>query len=378
MSMNKIQMVDLKGQYQKIKEEVNDSISEVIESSAFINGPKVKEFQKHLEEYLKVKHVIPCGNGTDALQIALMSLGLKPGDEVITADFTFIATVEVVALLGLKLKFIDVDPDTFNLDTKQLEDAITPDTKAIVPVHLFGQAADMEEIMRITEKYNLFVIEDTAQAIGADYTFENGITKKLGTIGTAGCTSFFPSKNLGGYGDGGAVYTNDDKLAEKIRQIANHGSKVKYFHDEIGVNSRLDSIQAAILDVKLKYLDKYAEARQKAAAFYDNAFKNCEKIQIPVRNKKSTHVFHQYTIKLKNTDRNGLKEFLNNNGIPAMIYYPYPLHLQKAYKYLGYKENDFPVTEELSKLVLSLPMHTELDEEQLKFITEKVKEYVGR
>ncbi len=376
--MNKIQMVDLKGQYQKIKNEINDSISEVIESSAFINGPKVKEFQTNLEKYLNVKHVIPCGNGTDALQIALMSLGLKPGDEVITSDFTFIATVEVVALLGLKLKFVDVNPDTFNLDVKQTEKAITPKTKAIVPVHLFGQAADMEEIMKIAEKNNLFVIEDTAQAIGADYTFDNGTTKKLGTIGTIGCTSFFPSKNLGCYGDGGALYTNNDKLAEKIRQIANHGSKIKYFHDEVGVNSRLDAIQAAVLNVKLNYLDDYIAARQKAADYYDSAFKNCEKIQIPAGNKKSTHVFHQYTIKVKGIDRDGLKEYLNSNDIPAMIYYPYPLHLQKAYKYLGYKENDFPVTEELSKTVLSLPMHTELTEKQLKYITQKVLEYARR
>jgi len=376
--MNKIQMVDLKGQYQKIKNEINDSISEVIESSAFINGPKVKEFQHNLENYLKVKHVIPCGNGTDALQIALMALGLKPGDEVITSDFTFIATVEVVALLGLKLKFVDVNPDTFDLNVKQVEEAITSKTKAIVPVHVFGQAADMESIIKIAEKHNLFVIEDTAQAIGADYTFENGVTKKLGTIGTVGCTSFFPSKNLGCYGDGGALYTDDDKLAEKIKQIANHGSKIKYFHDEIGVNSRLDSIQAAVLNVKLNYLDDYAKARQKAAGFYDEAFKNHSKIIIPARNKKSTHVFHQYTLKIKNADRDGLKEFLNKNEIPAMIYYPYPLHLQKAYKYLAYKENDFPVTEELSKTVLSLPMHTELSEEQLKYITEKVLEYVGK
>ncbi len=371
-------MVDLKGQYNKIKDEINDSITQVIESSAFINGPVVKEFQANLEKYLNVKHVIPCGNGTDALQIALMALGLKPGDEVITADFTFIATVEVVALLGLKLKFADVNSDTFNIDVHQIEKAITPDTKAIVPVHLFGQSADMEEIMRIAEKHNLYVIEDTAQAIGAEYTFSDGTKKKLGTIGTIGCTSFFPSKNLGGYGDGGALYTNDDKLAEKIRQIANHGSKVKYFHDEIGVNSRLDSVQAAILNVKLKYLDDYISARQKAAEFYDQAFKNNEKIQIPVRNPKSSHVFHQYTIKVTGAKRDGLKEFLNKNDIPAMIYYPYPLHLQEAYKYLAYKENDFPVTEKLSKLVLSLPMHTELDDEQLKYITEKVLEYVGK
>jgi len=373
--MERIQMVDLKGQYKKIKNEIHDSISEVIESAAFINGPKVKNFQANLEKYLDVKHVIPCGNGTDALQIALMALGLKPGDEVITSDFTFIATVEVVALLGLKLIFVDVDPETFNLNTEQVEKAITPNTKAIVPVHLFGQGADMEKIMQIAEKHNLYVVEDTAQAIGAEYTLENGTIKKLGTIGTIGCTSFFPSKNLGCYGDGGALYTNDDDLAEKIKQIANHGSKVKYFHDEIGVNSRLDSVQAAILDVKLKYLDDYIKARQTAANYYDAAFKNHPNIIIPARIEKSSHVFHQYTIKVKNIDRDGLKEFLNKNNIPAMIYYPYPLHLQKAYKYLGYKENDFPVTEGLSKTVLSLPMHTELSEEQLKYITEKVLKY---
>ncbi len=371
-------MVDLRGQYQKIKSEINNSISEVLESAAFINGPKVNVFQRNLESYLKVKHVIPCGNGTDALQTALMALNLKPGDEVITADFTFIATVEVVALLGLKLKFVDVNPETFNLDVLQIEKAITPDTKAIVPVHLFGQAADMDVIMKIAEKYNLYVIEDTAQAIGADYTLNNGETKKLGTIGTVGCTSFFPSKNLGAFGDGGALYTNDDKLAEKIRQITNHGSKVKYFHDEVGVNSRLDSIQAAILNVKLKYLDNYISARQKAAEYYDKAFQNHPNIIIPVRDEQSTHVFHQYTIKVQGIDRDGLKEFLNKNEIPAMIYYPYPLHLQNAYKYLGYIENDFPVSEELSKVVLSLPMHTELTEEQLQFITEKVLEYADR
>ncbi len=376
--MNKIQMVDLQSQYQKIKNEVNDSISEVIESSSFINGPKVKEFQHNLENYLKVKHVIPCGNGTDALQIALMALGLKPGDEVITADFTFIATVEVVALLGLKLKFVDVNPDTFNLDVAQIESAITSATKAIVPVHIFGQSSDMESIMKIAKKHHLHVVEDTAQAIGADYTFSDGTEKKLGTIGTVGCTSFFPSKNLGCYGDGGALYTNDDKLAEKIRQIANHGSKVKYFHDEIGVNSRLDSIQATVLNVKLNYLDDYISARQKAAEYYDNAFKNHPNIRIPFRDEKSTHVFHQYTIKVQNIDRDGLKEFLNSNDIPAMIYYPYPLHLQKAYQYLGYKKKDFPVTEDLSKVVLSLPMHTELTEEQLKYITEKVLEYADK
>ncbi len=371
-------MVDLKGQYNKIKKQIDDAIAEVIESSAFINGPKVKKFQSELEKYLKVKHAIPCANGTDALQIALMALGLKPGDEVITTDFTFIATVEVVALLGLKLKFVDADSDTFNIDVEQIEQAISPRTKAIVPVHLYGQAANMEQLMKIAKKHNLALIEDTAQAIGADYTFSDGVKKKLGTIGTIGCTSFFPSKNLGCYGDGGAVFTNDDLLAEKIKQIVNHGSKVKYYHDEIGVNSRLDSIQAAILDVKIKYLDDYARARQAAADYYDKAFENCPNIITPKRDKQSTHVFHQYTIKVKNIDRDGLKKFLNDNNIPAMIYYPFPLHLQKAYKHLGYKEGDFPVTEELSKIVLSLPMHTELSEEQLSYITKKVLEYANR
>ena len=376
--MDNIQMVDLKGQYNKIKPEIDTAIKNVIDSSSYINGNAVKEFTKNLESYLDVKHVIPCANGTDALQIALMALGLKAGDEVITTDFTFIATVEVVALLGLKLKFVDVDKKTFNLIPEEVEKAITPNTKAIVPVHMFGQAADMRAIMNIAKKYNLYVVEDTAQAIGGDYKCKNGQSKKLGTIGTIGCTSFFPSKNLGCYGDGGAIFTNDDELAIKLKQITNHGSKVKYYHDEIGVNSRLDSIQAAILNVKLKQLDDYILARQKAADFYDNAFKNNSKIITPGRENNSTHVFHQYTLQIEGVDRDGLKEFLNSKGIPAMIYYPYPLHLQKAYKYLGYKENDFPVTEELSNKVLSLPMHTELNEEQLKYITETVLEYANK
>ncbi len=376
--MKQIQMVDLKSQYKEIKSEIDNAIKEVIDSAAFINGSAVKNFSKNLETYLNVKHVIPCANGTDALQIALMALGLKPGDEVITSDFTFIATVEVVALLGLKLKFVDVDKNTFNLLPEEVEKAINPKTKAIVPVHMFGQNADMEEIMNIAKKHKLFVIEDTAQTIGAEYTFENGKKYKSGTIGTIGCTSFFPSKNLGAYGDGGAIFTDDDELAIKLKQITNHGSKVKYFHDEIGVNSRLDSIQAAILNVKLKYLDKYISARQEAADFYDRAFKNHPKIKIPARDKQSTHVFHQYTIQLSGIDRDALKEHLNSKDIPAMIYYPYPLHLQKAYKYLGYKENDFPITEELSNKVLSLPMHTELSYTQLKYITETVLEYAKR
>jgi len=376
--MNTIQMVDLNGQYLRIKNEVDDAVANVIASSAFINGPEVKTFQKNLEEYLDVKHVIPCGNGTDALQIALMGLGLKPGDEVITSGFTFIATVEVVALLGLKLKFVDVDPDTFNLNPKLVENAITADTKAIVPVHLFGQGADMEELINIAEKHNLFIVEDNAQAIGAEYTFDSGITKKLGTIGHVGTTSFFPSKNLGAYGDGGALFTNDDELALKFKQITNHGSKVKYYHDEVGVNSRLDTLQAAVLDIKLKYLDSYAKARQTVAELYDNAFKDHLNVKIPFRNDKSSHVFHQYTIQVNGIDRDGLKSYLNDKGIPAMVYYPFPLHLQNAYKYLGYKKNDFPVTEKLCETVLSLPMRTEMTEDQIEYITKSVLEYANR
>ncbi len=373
-----IQMVDLKGQYNKIKPEIDSAIQKVIDNTSFINGQVVKEFAKNLEKYLNIKHVIPCANGTDALQIALMSLGLKSGDEVITTDFTFIATVEVVVLLGLKLKFVDVDKKTFNLIPEEVEKAITPNTKAIVSVHMFGQGADMQKIMSIAKKHNLFVVEDTAQAIGGDYKCKNGTVKKLGTIGTIGCTSFFPSKNLGCFGDGGAIFTNDDDLAIKIKQITNHGSKVKYYHDEVGVNSRLDSIQAAILNVKLKYLDNYISARQKVADYYDKAFKDSSKIIVPERDNNSTHVFHQYTLQFEGVDRDGLKDYLNSKGIPAMIYYPYPLHLQKAYKYLAYKKNDFPITEEISNKVLSLPMHTELTNDQLEFITETVLEYVNR
>jgi len=368
-------MVDLKNQYLKIKPEIDTAIQNVIDNTAFINGAAVKSFQKSLEDYLQIKHVIPCGNGTDALQIALMALGLKPGDEVITSNFTFIATVEVVALLGLKLILVNADPDTFNLIPEQVEKAVTEKTKAIIPVHVFGQGAEMEKLMQISQKYKIPIVEDTAQAISGDYYFTDGSSKKLGTIGDIGCTSFFPSKNLGCFGDGGAIFTNNDELAGKIRQIANHGSKVKYYHDEIGVNSRLDSIQAAILDVKLKHLDSYTFARQKAADFYDNAFKNHKNIITPVRSKNSMHVFHQYTLKIIDADRDELKEFLAKRNIPAMIYYPVPLHLQKAYQNLGYKKGDFPVTEELSKIVLSLPMHTELSEEQQKYISESLLEF---
>ncbi|HOT88079.1 MAG TPA: DegT/DnrJ/EryC1/StrS family aminotransferase [Bacteroidales bacterium] len=376
--MKKINMVDLKGQYDKIKEEIDQAILKVVESTAFINGPEVKNFQQDLEKYLGVKHVIPCANGTDALQVSMMALGLKPGDEVIAPSFTFVATAEVIALLGLTPVLVDVDPHTFNIDPKAIEKAITPKTKAIVPVHLFGQCSDMDLIMDIANKHHLFVIEDNCQAIGADFISSNGSRKKAGTIGHVGCTSFFPSKNLGCYGDGGAIFTNDDQLAEKIRIVVNHGMTVRYYHDLIGVNSRLDSIQAAILKIKLKHLDEYAAARNKAASYYDSAFANNPKLKTPVRFNKSTHVFHQYTLVTNGFDRNKLPEFLQEKGIPAMIYYPVPMHLQKAYLDPRYKDGDFPVTEKLSKSVVSLPMHTELDEEQLKHITTSVLEFVNR
>jgi dTDP-4-amino-4,6-dideoxygalactose transaminase len=372
----KIQMVDLKSQYEHIKQEVDQAIQNVISATAFINGPEVKSFQAELEKYLGVKHVIPCANGTDALQIAMMALGLKPGDEVITADFTYVATAEVIALLGLKPILVDVNPDTFDIDVHAVERAITPRTKAIVPVHLFGQCADMNALMALAAKHKLFVIEDTAQAIGADYTLSNGKTQKAGTIGTVGCTSFFPSKNLGCYGDGGAIYTNDDELAKKIRMIANHGQSVQYVHDSIGVNSRLDSIQAAILRIKLRHLDQYAAARNKAAAFYDKAFHNHPKIKTPARAKNSTHVFHQYTLQLQGVDRSKLREYLTGKEIPAMIYYPIPLHMQKAYLDPRYTEGYFPVTEKLCASVISLPMHTEMDEETLQYICSSVLEFV--
>ncbi len=372
----KIQMVDLKSQYEKIKPEVDAAIQNVIDSTAFINGPEVKAFQAELEKYLAVKHVIPCANGTDALQIAMMGLGLKAGDEVITADFTYVATAEVIALLGLKPVLVDVVPNTFDIDVKAIEKAITPKTKAIVPVHLFGQCADMDAIMLLAKKHNLFVIEDNAQAIGADYKSSDGTTKKAGTIGTVGCTSFFPSKNLGCYGDGGAIFTNDDALAAKLKMIANHGQSVQYIHDSIGVNSRLDSIQAAILRIKLRSLDTYATARNKVASYYDKVFENHPKIKTPARAKFSNHVFHQYTLQLCEVDRTALREFLAAKDIPAMIYYPIPLHLQKAYLDPRYKAGDFPVTEKLCACVMSLPMHTELDEDTLKYITDSVLEFV--
>ncbi|MCE3258486.1 MAG: putative PLP-dependent enzyme involved in cell wall biosis [Bacteroidetes bacterium] len=369
-------MVDLKGQYEKIKDEVDAGIMNVINSTAFINGPAVKEFQANLEKYLGVKHVIPCANGTDALQIAMMALGLKPGDEVITADFTYVATAEVIGLLGLTPVLVDVYPDTFDIDLEAVEKSITPKTKAIVPVHLFGQCADMERLMAIAKKHNLYVIEDVAQAIGADYKFKDGTVKKAGTIGHIGCTSFFPSKNLGCYGDGGAMYTNDDDLAQKLRMIAHHGQSVQYVHDVLGVNSRLDTLQAVVLNAKLKRLDQYAAARNKAADFYDKAFAGHPKLKTPVRAKNSTHVFHQYTLQLNGVDRSKLKEALAEKGIPAMIYYPIPLHKQKAFKSDRNKDGSFPVTEKLCASVLSLPMHTELDEDTLNYITKTVLDLI--
>ena len=370
--MKKIQMVDLSGQYEKIQAEVDQAVLNTIRSCAFINGPEVKSFQSELESYLKVKNVIPCANGTDALQVAMMALNLQPGDEVITASFTYVATAEVIALLKLKPVLVDVLPGTFLIDPQAAEAAITSKTKAIVPVHLFGQCADMEAIMDIAKRHNLFVIEDVAQAIGSDYFYKDGSSKKAGTIGTIGCTSFFPSKNLGCYGDGGAIFTNDDDLGKKIRMIANHGQSVQYYHDEVGVNSRLDSIQAAILRIKLRHLDEYAKARVMCADYYDKAFANHSNIITPERTKKSNHVFHQYTLVLKNADRNKLREYLATKEIPAMIYYPVPLHFQKAYKDSRYKEGDFPITESLCETVISLPIHTEMNEETLAYITKNV------
>ncbi len=365
-------MVDLQAQYQRIKKDIDAGIQDVIDSTAFIKGQKVADFQAHLETYTGSGHVIPVGNGTDALQIALMALGLQPGDEVITPTFTFIATAEVVALLGLTPVLVDVDWQTMNMDIESVRRAITPKTKAIVPVHLFGQCADMEALTELARLHHLYVIEDACQAIGAQYTFANGQTRQAGTMGTIGCTSFFPSKNLGCYGDGGAVFTDDDDLAERIRAIANHGSRIRYHHDIVGVNSRLDSIQAAVLDAKLPHLDEYIAARQKAADYYDRAFAGCDRLLIPGREAHSTHVFHQYTLRIVGTDRDALREALAQRGIPSMVYYPVPLHQQKAYLDPRYQDGDFPVAERLAQCVLSLPMHTELDEEQLAYITSNV------
>ncbi len=371
-------MVDLKTQYEKIKSEVDKGIQEVISQTAFINGAQVKRFQSDLAKYMDVKHAVTCGNGTDALQIAMMALDLKPGDEVITSDFTFIATVEVIALLGLKPVLVDVDPETFTLDIDHVKAAITPKTKAIVPVHLFGQSAPMEALMAVAKEHNLYIIEDTAQAIGSDYKFSDGRTAKVGTIGDIGCTSFFPSKNLGCYGDGGALFTNDDVLGEKIRSIVNHGSKKKYYHDMIGVNSRLDTIQAAVLLAKLPHLDAYNAARQAAADYYDAAFADCDKLITPKRADFSTHTFHQYTLVTKGINRDALKQHLLENDVPCAVYYPVPLHLQKAFAPYESNDADFPVTNRLIQEVISLPMHTELQEEQLAFITQTILKFVNQ
>jgi dTDP-4-amino-4,6-dideoxygalactose transaminase len=384
--MKKIQMVDLIGQYDKIQEQVDSKILEVVKSGAYINGPEVHNFQKNLEKYLSVKNVIPCANGTDALQIAMMGLGLKPGDEVITVDFTFAATVEVIALLQLTPVLVDVDKTSFNINIEALKKAITPKTKAIVPVHLFGQCANMEAILEIATTHNLYVIEDTAQAIGANYTFKDGTKKKAGTIGNVGTTSFFPSKNLGCYGDGGAIFTNDDKLAHTIRGIVNHGMYKRYYHDVVGVNSRLDSIQATILNLKLPHLDDYCNSRRQAARYYNNTFKNEKYIITPkMANSCDTicencdcHVFHQYTIQILNGKRNELHQHLLDQGIPNAIYYPVALHSQKAYADTRYKEEDFKVTNNLINTVLSLPMHTELDAEQLEFITSTILNFIHK
>ena len=385
--MQKIQMVDLKGQYQQIKQEIDKSINDVIESTAFINGPEVHHFQQELEEYLGVKHVIPCANGTDALQIAMMGLGLKPGDEVITADFTFAATVEVIALLQLTPVLVDVDPITFNIDVAAIKKAITPRTKAIVPVHLFGLAANMDEIMDLAKENDLYVIEDNAQGIGADYLSKDGSKRKCGTLGHVASTSFFPSKNLGCYGDGGAIFTNDDELAHKLRGIVNHGMYVRYHHDVVGVNSRLDSIQAAVLRTKLPLLNEYNVTRRNTARKYTKALAGIDNIITPSGSCKGEtsicdscdcHVFHQYTLRILNSDRDELVQHLNENSIPCGVYYPIPLHNQKAYEDSRYNEADFTVTNQLVKEVISLPMHTELDDEQINFITKTIIDFVTK
>lgn len=371
-------MVDLRMQYGKLRDEIDQALRSVLESAAFIKGPEVNMFEQELKEYLGIKHVISCANGTDALYLALMVLGLKPGDEIITTNFTFIATVETVALLGLKPVLVDPEPGTFNISPEEVKKAITPRTRAILPVHLFGQCADMEKLLEIAREHDLYIIEDGAQATGTDYFFSNGSVKKAGTMGALGTTSFFPSKNLGCYGDGGAVFTDDDMLASKIRSIANHGMKVRYHYSDIGINSRLDTIQAAILRVKLKYLDNFNEQRRKVADQYDRAFKDFDQIVIPLREKNSTHIFHQYTLRIKDGKRDELKKFLEASNIPAMIYYPGPLHLQEAYKYLGYNDIQFPVTMTLCREVISLPMHPDMDQEQIGYITVKVMEFFNK
>jgi UDP-2-acetamido-2-deoxy-ribo-hexuluronate aminotransferase len=376
--MSKIEMVDLKSQYSHIKEDIDMAIQEVIDQAVFINGPQVKKFGVELASYLGCKHVIPCANGTDSLQIAMMTLGLQPGDEVIVPSFTYVATAEVIALLRLIPVMVDVEPDYFGIDIAQVENAITPRTKAIVPVHLYGQSADMEAIMELATKYNLYVIEDNAQAIGGDYTFRDGRKQKLGTIGHIGSTSFFPSKNLGCYGDGGALYTNDDHLGRMMYMIANHGQSVKYHHEVIGCNSRLDSIQAAILSVKLKRLDQYCAARQSVAAKYDDAFENLPGVIIPKRFAKSTHVFHQYTLRISDDRRDALKDFLSSYDIPSMIYYPIALYDQVAFKPYADDQLTHPVAEQLCREVLSLPIHTEMQKDHQDFIIEKVKAFFNQ
>lgn len=374
--MKKIQMVDLQSQYHKLKDEIDSAIFKVIEQANFINGPEVNDFRTDLEKYLNVSHVVPCANGTDALQIALMALGLKPGDEVITPSFTYIATTEVIALLGLVPVFVDVDPNTFCIDPTKIEAAITTKTRAIVPVHLYGQAAPMDEIMEIAKSHHLFVVEDNAQAIGCDYYHKDGRVSKTGTIGDIGCTSFFPSKNLGCYGDGGAMYTNNSELAANLKKIANHGQVVKYHHEVVGCNSRLDTIQAAILNIKLPLLDSYCNARRKVADYYDKAFIDIPQLITPYRSDRSSHVFHQYTLKLEGgVDRDRMIEFLNDKGIPSMVYYPIPAHKQKMFASFGLEDQDLPITNELTTKVISLPIHTEMEEDQLEYICSQIKTF---
>lgn len=373
--MKKIQLVDLAGQYERIKEEIDSAVLNVVRSTAYINGPDVVDFQKELEDFLHVKNVVPCANGTDALQISLMAIGARPGDEIITPSFTYIATAEVIGLLGLTPVFVDVDENTFTVRPEEIEKLISPKTKAIIPVHLYGQCVDMEPILAIARKKNIAVIEDNAQALGSEYTFSDGTKKMAGAMGTIGCTSFFPSKNLGAFGDGGAIFTNDDELAKKLRMIANHGQSAKYVHDIIGVNSRLDTIQAAVLRVKLRHLGEYIAERNKAAAYYDEAFRNIKGIRIPARFDRSGHGFHQYTLKLDGIDRDGLQKHLEGKNIPANAYYPIPVHLQKGFMNLPHKKGDLSVTENLMTRVISLPMHTELGIDQLKFITDSVIEF---
>jgi dTDP-4-amino-4,6-dideoxygalactose transaminase len=376
--MGPLQMVDLKSQYHKIKQEVDQAVLDVLESSAFINGKPVQQFAASLQEYLGVKHVIPCANGTDALQISMMALGLQPGDEVITPSFTYVATVEVIALLKLTPVFVEVDPATFTIDPEAIRKAITPKTKAIVPVHLYGQCAEMETILAIAKEHNLHVIEDNAQAIGGDYTFSDGTVKKTGSMGIIGCTSFFPSKNLGCYGDGGAIFTNDDQLAETLRMVANHGQKVRYYHDLVGCNSRLDTLQAAVLNIKLARLDEYNDARRKAADFYDQAFANHPKIKTPFRRANNTHVFHQYTLILENSNRDAVHQELADRGIPSMIYYPVPCHKQKMFDSLGLPATELVTTDWLTERVISLPIHTEMTEEILQHIVTNVLETISK